>query len=916
MLSHLAVDSECARGLTHIVADIIADNLAPSARACLRRSRLVPVPKPDLSVRPIAVGESLLKVAATVLMGIHCDAIREYFGDLQFGVSFPGGAESVVHRCRQLITDNPSHVVCTLDAVNAFNSPLRTSIADALRASPFVAFHHIFDAEYGAPGELVLDLEGQPHVIHSSRGTRQGSTLGGFLFALTIHSTLRDARAKYPTVSVFAYLDDVSLVGPARDVAECARTIEIHLAALGISLNRSKCEWFGKDAPPSGFTAVASGIKVLGAFITHDEKAAVEWIEKKRLKHTSFFHRLGKAPPELAFPVLTVCGVPRMSFLTRVHAPHLTAKSAALFDEQVYEILWGILEVAPSDDLRLQCHLPAHLGGLGVSCHQLTAPLAYAASVASVHQRTALELANATIKADLLHRCPHLARRLTECSRPGSSAWLRAAWDCPNLAGDIFSAALRLRLGTAAAILPNFIPCDGCGTHFASHAWQTHVTGCARKHGLNCASRHAALKKALKAVCVGSSVQFDAAEPREYSRLRCPGCSHLFADSDISQHLAACPSIPDARREHIAPHRSGPDVRLFLHHQPISVDVTVLDPLQLSHSSSTLRALIAERVQAKHRLYGAMVAANREELVVATVTAQGHLCPATRDLLARITANSDYALTTAIATVSAAVIAYTARTLVAAERPYRALNAHATHPAREILSEDVHIIAYASEVIATPTTPASVTTLCPTSISDSPSARPPRDQLRSSIAASPILASEPSTASAPSTAPCPTLTRRTLSFVGRMLVASVRASASVLSAAVARNPPPSPAATPHDGIAPTVLDARPLHHGSQPTSPTQLATDPHSHHTSTPMKVPFDEITPHKASITQRPTIEAIVDVDVPQPPPPQDFPSGSFVPVSSVASASSTPLPVLVPLVPLLEGKQVGKKKKVCNRK
>ncbi len=93
----MVLDPQCCLALQHIVSDILSGSVSPAVRAMLVRTRLVGLGKPDGGVRPIAVGEALLKLAARVgFERVRGDAQR-FFGNLQFGVLAAGGLETIVH---------------------------------------------------------------------------------------------------------------------------------------------------------------------------------------------------------------------------------------------------------------------------------------------------------------------------------------------------------------------------------------------------------------------------------------------------------------------------------------------------------------------------------------------------------------------------------------------------------------------------------------------------------------------------------------------------------------------------------------------------------------------------------------------------------------------------------------------------
>ena len=221
------------------------NELTEATRTMLRDCTLVALGKPTKpgaapSVRPIAMGEALLKLAGRLALKLYDPApttdidggggrgktkaktgpntLGEYFLKdpldpqlgLQFGVSVDGGVERAVHFIREAMLSEAELVpgdrtiapIClTIDARNAFNSPSRQSISDALQLDPvFAPLRALFDVEYGAASFLI----GPSSRIASQRGVRQGSVLGSAFFCAVMHPMLIACRNKFPDMLVLA----------------------------------------------------------------------------------------------------------------------------------------------------------------------------------------------------------------------------------------------------------------------------------------------------------------------------------------------------------------------------------------------------------------------------------------------------------------------------------------------------------------------------------------------------------------------------------------------------------------------------------------------------------------------------------------------------------------------------------------
>ena len=109
----------------------------PEIRAQLLACVLVALYKPNGSIRPIAMGEVFVKIAAHYCVDV-CTAstpYRSFFPTIQEGVGIPGGCEKVVHSIRAARkAHGPDAIVITVDTANAFNTRRRIDIWNALCA--------------------------------------------------------------------------------------------------------------------------------------------------------------------------------------------------------------------------------------------------------------------------------------------------------------------------------------------------------------------------------------------------------------------------------------------------------------------------------------------------------------------------------------------------------------------------------------------------------------------------------------------------------------------------------------------------------------------------------------------------------------------------------------------------------------
>ena len=109
----------------------------------------------------------------------------------------------------------------------------------------------IFELEYAQHSRLYYK-DGD---LTSQSGVRQGSVLGPCWFAFAIHDDLRRIADDNKDVRILAYLDDITVVGPAARAAAVSARIEEAFAPLCLQVNRNKSEWLSTTAAqaPPGF---------------------------------------------------------------------------------------------------------------------------------------------------------------------------------------------------------------------------------------------------------------------------------------------------------------------------------------------------------------------------------------------------------------------------------------------------------------------------------------------------------------------------------------------------------------------------------------------------------------------------------------------------------------------------------------
>jgi len=402
--------------------------------------RIVPLTKSDTRVRPIVVGEYLVKLAAKVTLARVTAALQQKFlGEDQFGVAVPLGMETVIHTIRQLVeVDRRAEEmdagaealgVMQLDFQNAYNSISRALIRKALVADPqWSPLLRYFDLRYPmqetgedqrTPKLALRADDGIMHWIPSREGVQQGDPLGPALFAFGLSEVLRKAReleiqeaseADRPAFTV-SYLDDVQMVGSLRDMARRFAWVKRAAEELksGLVLNIKKCRlWFRREREPRvvldtfrkhggdlpeypELVSSQQGLLILGAPVGSKDYQQQYWKDKVTTEHKALAEALDAkvSSTQIRMLLLRQCMIPMSNFMARTTPPDLVSEAAAEHDKVIRQVLAGMCDShhGIDDTMWLGASLPLRLGGLGLIRTEDCAPIAYLASTASCAER-------------------------------------------------------------------------------------------------------------------------------------------------------------------------------------------------------------------------------------------------------------------------------------------------------------------------------------------------------------------------------------------------------------------------------------------------------------------------------------------------------------------------------------------------
>lgn len=233
------------------VLNLILNGTIPDIAAeGLRDARLIALTKKQGGYRPIAIGNTLRRLAARIATSQLKRSIQAYLEPVQFGVGTTDGTTTLAQLV-DLDSYTPGNWVLQLDGKNAFNSISRTHVlSEATRRFP--KLRGLLQVLYGDDPQLHLRTQGGFRTLTSSNGVQQGCPLSPALFAIGMHPAL--LKATRGEAKCRAYLDDVMVTGTRQACTIAWQELKMDLSMVGIQLQAHKCKvWSRMEAPPEPY---------------------------------------------------------------------------------------------------------------------------------------------------------------------------------------------------------------------------------------------------------------------------------------------------------------------------------------------------------------------------------------------------------------------------------------------------------------------------------------------------------------------------------------------------------------------------------------------------------------------------------------------------------------------------------------
>jgi hypothetical protein len=216
------------------------EKLPDEMTALLKFSTLIALDKEGGKIRPIAMGETLRKMNASLVLKVCDSEIKEIFKGAQLGMESMG-TEKIIHSINHMRGENKDWDTISLDHKNAFNLVKRAVICTKLMTH----FPHIFNYfrtyYFNSASLFMSDPETlEVYEFFSCMGVQQGCPKGTFLFGVGTLDHVRELIKLIHEGICLALHDDVNAVGPFE---RCVAMIEYAIRCgkeLGLHIQPSK----------------------------------------------------------------------------------------------------------------------------------------------------------------------------------------------------------------------------------------------------------------------------------------------------------------------------------------------------------------------------------------------------------------------------------------------------------------------------------------------------------------------------------------------------------------------------------------------------------------------------------------------------------------------------------------------------
>ena len=178
--------------VTKLCNFVLSDKIHEEIRPIFFGANLFAFSKKDRGIRPIAVGNTLRRLATKVGLKPVTQELGNFLRPNQLGYGTKGGSEAAAHAIRHYISKNTKNkVFLKLDISNAFNSMRRDHILHKVKETQ-PSLYNLFWQANSKPSHLFY----RDKLLSSESGLQQGDPGGPALFSLGLDQIVKELRSK------------------------------------------------------------------------------------------------------------------------------------------------------------------------------------------------------------------------------------------------------------------------------------------------------------------------------------------------------------------------------------------------------------------------------------------------------------------------------------------------------------------------------------------------------------------------------------------------------------------------------------------------------------------------------------------------------------------------------------------------
>ena len=385
--------------VTEVLNRLLHETLPDDLLSSLQLGSLTTLSKSGGGVRPIVIRDAWLRLLSKSVLQEEQGRMSEHLPPIQAGVGLQGGSELIIHTVRQHLESNQDDCLLAVDCCNAYGTVFRDAIQKAITSAAAPAGCSLtprYFSRFVNSTQTVFSSSG--FKCRMAEGLIQGDPLSPLLFALALQPVLVSVQESMTQTSararIFAYLDDVFIIGPPAAVQAAFQLFSTMAPSIGLKINPSKSKVLSPIDTVRGspelqqlcsnhnFPAPEACIEILGSPVGSLEEEAR--LTEDKIEEAKFIRLVALPDKQTRLAILRYCITALHTHLIRTVPPQASSIAAKKHDQLVSNVVASLLDLDVSQmpaASKAECALPIKVGGLGLPSLERTAKQAYLSSV-------------------------------------------------------------------------------------------------------------------------------------------------------------------------------------------------------------------------------------------------------------------------------------------------------------------------------------------------------------------------------------------------------------------------------------------------------------------------------------------------------------------------------------------------------